>query len=219
MTNQRDKLFGKFNEFALLIFGFVLSGIVGTYIAQVYTRRSSELQVATELFKDEIKLVGDRVFAMNQVFVGLQERKPESWEREEDLRKRWDAYRSEVQRWNSARAFTREMLRLYFGEETAERERTVHYALRAWGASMEKQYKIPGAVDMKCLETKRDEILSMTHEFGFSLAEAIRAGNLRSVLKQRAFVMEKSPMSIFCTTQDPPPSPQLEDDTNAESPF
>ena len=164
-----EKLFGKYNDFVLLVLGFLLSGMVGSYIAQQYTRKSSETQVATEIFKDEIKLVGDRVFLMNQVFIQLQNRKASTSETDEELRKRWAAYREVLQRWNSSRAFNREMLRLYFVEKIWQQERALHYSLRAWGASLETQYKSPGSIDMKCLKLKRDDILGDAHNFGFLL--------------------------------------------------
>jgi hypothetical protein len=195
MSDQ--KLFGRYNEFVLLILGFVLSGVVGNYIAQAYTTKHAQVEVATEIFKDEIRLVGDRVFVMNQVFLALQGRRKDVEASEEELRARWSAYRNEVQRWNSDRSFNREMLRLYFGEEVWSAERDLHYQLRAWGASLEKEYKAPGTVDMKCLEAKRDEILAMAHAFGFTLSEIIRGGTVGA--RGNAIPREQNEMpDLFC---------------------
>lgn len=194
-----EKLFGKYNDFVLLVLGFILSGVVGSYIAQQYTRKSSETQVATDIFKDEIKLVGDRVFLMNQIFIQLQGRKQSNSETEEEMRKRWSVYREVLQRWNSSRAFNREMLRLYFGEKIWQQERALHYALRAWGASLETQYKNPGSIDMKCLQSKRDEILVIAHDFGFLLAERIKEGKIGSSSQNASGEKEDMP-DVFCKT-------------------
>jgi len=198
-----EKLFGKYNDFVLLVLGFVLSGVVGSYIAQQYTRKSSETQVATDIFKDEIKLVGDRIFLMNQVFIHLQDRKQSAPETEEELRNRWSAYREVLQRWNSARSFNREMLRLYFGEKIWQQERALHYSLRAWGGSLEAQYKTPGSIDMKCLQSKRDEILVMAHDFGLLLAESIKEGRI-GYNSQNALGEKEEMLDVFCKAEAKP---------------
>lgn len=198
MSNQ--KLFGKYNEFVLLILGFVLSGIVGNYLSQVYTTKNAQIQMATEIFKDKIKLVGERTFVMNQVYLALREKELDAKAPNEELHKRMSAYRNVLQNWNSVRPFNREMLRLYFGEEVWKKERKLHYYLRAWGASLEKEYKVPGAIDMVCLESKRDEILVMAHEFGFLLAETIREGNIKNNLKANTGKEENMP-ELFCLSK------------------
>lgn len=196
-----QKLFGKYNEFILLIFGFVLSGLVGNYLSQVYTTKNAQIQLATEIFRDKIKLVGERTFIMNQVYLALKERRDEPKVSEDKLRDRIGEYRAVLQNWNSARPFNREMLRLYFGEEIWNKERKLHYYLRAWGASLEMEYKKPGDIDMLCLENKRDEILFMAHEFGFLLAEVIREGKISDNSRLTSKNEEEMPKSFFSINQ------------------
>lgn len=197
VSNQ--KLFGKYNEFILLILGFVLSGLVGNYLSQVYTTRNAQIQMATEIFRDKIKLVGERIFTMNQVYIELRKRRDEPKVSEDELRDRMREYRAVLQNWNSARPFNREMLRLYFGEKIWNKERKLHYYLRAWGASLEVEYKKPGDIDMPCLENKRDEILLMANEFGFLLAEAIREGKINNDSSSISKNEEEMP-KLFCLT-------------------
>ena len=61
-----DKLFGKYDELVRLVLGFVLTELVGTYLAQTYTTRQANLATAGKIFSDYSKLLGDRYFGMNQ---------------------------------------------------------------------------------------------------------------------------------------------------------
>ena len=65
-----DKLFGKFNEFILILMGFLLTGIVGTFIAQKYTTDNAELTAANKIFEEYSKLSGDFILTANFELLG-----------------------------------------------------------------------------------------------------------------------------------------------------
>jgi hypothetical protein len=176
-----DKLFGKYNDVVMMVFGFLLTGLVGTYISQVYTTKSAELAAANKIFADHNKLIGDRYFAMNQVMLVLagNRKTPKRWKASQ-VEQRWELYRRELQNWNSTRSYNRELIRVYFGDELSNEERDIHYLLRAWGESMEHEQERPGSVDFDCLNRKVDEFLERSHQFSFKLAEAMRDGRIGS---------------------------------------
>jgi hypothetical protein len=168
-----DKLFGKYNEFILVLLGFLLTGVIGTYISQTYTSRNAELTAANKIFNEYGKLAGDRYFTMNQVMIALMdEYQPNK------LEERWDAYRSELQKWNTSRGYNREIIKLYFGQPLWNEERDIHYWFRAWGQSLESANSDKLNVDFACLSKERDRFLARMHSFNYSLAEAIQLGNI-----------------------------------------
>ncbi len=170
-----EKLFGKYNEFILILVGFLLTGVIGTYIAQTYTTKNAELAAANKVFSEYSKLTGDRYFTMNQVMIAIREELSEK-----ELNERWSAYRSELQKWNTARGYNREMIKLYFGQPLWNKERDIHYFFRAWGQSLERANSVKGDLDFKCLDKERDKFLVIIHGFNFSLGEAIQQGNIGS---------------------------------------
>jgi len=175
MSETEEKLFGKYNEFVLMLLGFLLTGVIGTYISQTYTTKNAELSAANKIFGDYSKLSGDRYFTMNQVMIGLKEGFSEN-----ELKKRWESYRIELQRWNSSRGYNRQMLNLYFGQPLWNQERNIHYMFRAWGQSLESANKDRANVDFDCLESFRNNLLIKTHDFSFALAESIQKDHIGS---------------------------------------
>lgn len=175
------KLFGKCNDIVMMLLGFLLTGVVGTYIAQVYTTKNAELAAANKIFNDHSKLMGDRYFAMSQVMLLLAENQktPLKWKAPQ-VESRWELYRAEVQKWNSARGYNRELIRLYFGDELWNAERDIHYFFYAWGQSLEREQQRSGSVDFKCLTGKVDDFLEKSHAFTFKLAEAIQQAKIGS---------------------------------------
>jgi len=206
------KLFGRFNDIVMMLLGFVLTGLVGTYIAQVYTTKNAELTTANKIFGDHSKLVGDRYFAMSQVMLVLAENQktPSRW-KPSQVEARWESYRAELQKWNAARGYNRELIRLYFGDELWNAERDLHYSFYAWGQSLEDEKRRPGSVDFKCLSGKVDEFLEKSHAFTFKLAEAIQHGRIGSSRPTVAVSKSERPSAAPCLTNrsSGPASPPL----------
>jgi hypothetical protein len=172
---SEEKIFGKYNEIIMLLIGFVLTGLVGTYITQAYTTKNSELVASNKVFSEYSKLAGDRYFTMNQVFIALREKLPK-----DKLKSRLQEYRKEVKRWNTARNYNREMIKLYFGYTLYNSERDIHYSLRTWGKYLEAEINEQGSIKFICVEEARDKILRNLRTFYFSLGEAIQLGNIGS---------------------------------------
>lgn len=176
-----EKLFGKYHEIVLIIIGFFLTGVVGTYIAQIYTTKNAELIAANKVFDEYSKLSGNRYFAMNQILYGLNDnkKKPGKWSAE-IIDSRWGNYRAELQNWNSSRGYIRGMIKLYYGEPLWSLERDIHYYFRAWGVALESEHNESGSINFECLFTKRNEFLDRLNEFNYKLGEAIQKGNIGS---------------------------------------
>jgi hypothetical protein len=202
-TMASDKLFGKYDDFVRLLVGFALTGFLGTYLSQTYTTKQANLAAAQKVFSDESAVIGKRYFVMDQIMNAYQDNRatPGTWP-EADMSAHWAAYRSALQDWNATRGFTREMIRLYFGNTLWNRERDLHYAFRAWGQALEAEHKHPGSVDFACLDKKVDEILSSMHDFQFQLAAAIQAGNVGPG-RDQSQVQENPQPATPCVTGSP----------------
>lgn len=111
-----DKLFGRYDDLIRLLLGFILTGFLGTYLAQSYTTRQANLTTASKIFSDQSELMGNRYFAMNQITNAYEDNKSEPGTVSvNEIRERWKEYRIVLQKWNSSRGFSREMIKLYFG--------------------------------------------------------------------------------------------------------
>lgn len=174
-----EKLFGRYDDLVRLLLGFALTGILGTYLAQTYTTRQANLAASQKIFSDQSTLIGKRHFVMNQITIVYEENRetPGTWKPDE-IAARWNAYRAVLQDWNSSRGFSRQMIRLYFGESLWNWERDLHYLFRAWGQSLEAERKQAGAIDFQCLAKELDKLLSAMHNFQFQLAKAIQEGKV-----------------------------------------
>tara|TARA_R110001583_G_scaffold69896_4_gene198060 strand:+ start:3060 stop:3644 length:585 start_codon:yes stop_codon:yes gene_type:complete len=181
-----EKLFGKYNEFIIVLLGFLLTGVIGTYISQTYTMKNAELTAANKIFSEYSQLIGDRYFTMNQVMIAIKNDYSDA-----DIKSRWNAYRSELQKWNTARSYNREMIKLYFGQPLWNTERDIHYFFRAWGQSLESANKDKLVVDFECLEGKIDRFLVIIHSFNFSFGKAIQKGEIGSNKDQS--MVDKNP--------------------------
>lgn len=190
-----EKLFGKYSDFILVLLGFLLTGIIGTYIAQTYTTKNAELSASNKIFSEYSKLTGDRYFTMNQVMLSLR-----SGDDENILNMRWDAYRAELQKWNTSRGYNRVMIKLYFGQALWNQERDIHYFFRVWGQALESANKSRENVDFSCLENSRDDFLVRLNEFNYSIAEAIQEGNIGKS-KSNLTAEETPPPAPPCLTK------------------
>ena len=162
-----------------LVLGFLLTGVVGAYLSNRYTTQQADLTVAGKVLSEHSKLIGDRYFAMSQVTLPFRDiQRQSASQTSAELQVTWGKYRSIVQEWNSVRGFNREMIRLYFGEPLWNAERSIHYQFRAWGQSLEAEYKSRGSVDFGCLEQKVDGLLELIHSLRVSMAEAMQNGTV-----------------------------------------
>ena len=190
-----EKPFGKYNDFLLLLFRFLLIGVIGAYITQTYTVMNAELAAANKIFSEYSQLAGDRYFTMNQVMLSLR-----NGDGDVILKRRWDAYRTELQKWNTSRGYNREMIKLYFGQPLWNEERDIHYYFRAWGKSLESANKSRESVDFECLVKRRDSFLVKMHRFNYSLAEAIQSWDIGD--NKNKDTVEKNPRpESLCKTK------------------
>ena len=204
------KLFGKYDELVRLVLGFVLTGVVGAYLSHKYTTQQSDLAAAGKVFNEHSKLIGDRYFAMNQVTAPLRElqRQPQS-QPSAELQAAWSKYKVVVQEWNSSRGFNREMIKLYFGQPLWNSERDIHYQFRAWGQSLEAEYKARGAVDFGCLDSKIDGLLVLSHGLRVGMAEAMQEGKVGSA-RDGALIKENPREDAWCLVKQEAPNPSIE---------
>jgi len=208
---EDKKLFGKYTELVMMLFSFILTGVVGTFIAQFYTSQNAELLAANKIFADQTKLIGDRYFAMSSVMSALEDNRknPGKWSPSQ-VGARWDSYRQELQKYDATRGYNREVIRLYFGDQLWNEERDIHYLLRAWGQSLEHEEEIPGSVDFNCLRRDDgpiDDFLNRWHGFSFRLAEAIKKANI-GFWRSRSRVKKNPIPRTPCLTDQSPGTPQ-----------
>lgn len=173
-----DKLFGKYDELARLVIGFLLTAFVGTYLSHRYTTQQADLSAAGKVFSEHSKLVGDRYFAQNQLTIALREVDQLAKGKSVEVSTRQNKYKEVVREWNSARGFNREMIKLYFGDGIWSIERDIHYVFRAWGQALEAELKRPGSVDFKCVEERSDALLALVHSLRVEMAQAMQTGKV-----------------------------------------
>ena len=197
-TNSNEKLFGKYDELIRLLLGFLLTGLIGSYLSQRYTTQQADLSAAGKIFSEHSKLIGDRYFTQNQLTLALQKVKAEAQSiKKTDIDTQLNAYKEVLQEWNSARGFNREMIKLYFGDRMWNKERNIHYDFRAWGQALEGKLNGSGTLDFKCLEEKTDALLVQVHSFQIEMAQAIQAGKVGGSRDQSS--VEKRPIpDPFC---------------------
>jgi hypothetical protein len=175
-------------EFVLLFVGSFLTVVVGNYLAQSYARKSAELDAANKIFSEYSNLAGDRHFTMRQVSLAL-----DGGADSDEVETRWAAYRRELQKWNTARGYNREMAKLYFGQPIWNVERDVHYLFRAWGETLEVAKGDPEKVDFKCLESISDELLEEIYRFNYFMGEAIQEDRIGSSKTRESVELNEAP--------------------------
>lgn len=192
-----DKLFGRYDDLIRLLLGFILTGFLGTYLAQSYTTRQANLTTASKIFSDQSELMGNRYFAMNQITNAYEDNKSEPGTVSvNEIRERWKEYRIVLQKWNSSRGFSREMIKLYFGTALWNEEREIHYLFRAWGRALEAEGRVEGTIDLLCLDKEVDRLMSLIHSFQSKMASAIQAGKVGPGRGQSAMPSDKAPDAL-----------------------
>jgi hypothetical protein len=171
----KDKLFGRYNDFVLLIFGFLLTGVLGSWLTQAYAQRTAALDFSSTLFKEEMQAVGEREFQTDNLFNAIKSYEANEAGAGDRVAQAMQDYRTEIFKWNSNRSYSREMIGTYFGNDAWNEERKLHYELRALGASLERAYKT-GDFDAKCIEAKRDAILADADDFSNHLGTQLQEG-------------------------------------------
>ncbi len=131
---------------------------------------------------------------MNQVMLAIR-----SSASAEERESRWNAYRLELQKWNSARAYNREMIKQSFGQPMWNKERDIHYFFRAWGQSLEAANAAKDSVDFDCLEKERNQFLATLHGLNTAIGEAIQAGNIGS-RRPKLEVEQNARLQTLCLT-------------------
>jgi len=193
-----EKLFGRYDELIRLLLGFALTGIVGTYLAQTYTTKQANLVTAGKIFSGQSELMGNRYFVMNRITNAYEDNKAAANAvSADDIKSRWQEYKSVLQKWNSSRGYNREMVRLYFGNVLWEEERQIHYLFRAWGQSLEAEYRQPDSVDLACVDKNVNILMSKIHSFQFQMAAAIQAGKIGPGRDQSKVTVDK-PLDAWC---------------------
>lgn len=193
------RLFGKYDELIRMLLGFMLTGVVGTYLSHQYTTQQADLAAASRVFSEHSKLIGDRHFSMTQLTRSLREAQSRTnAQTSPDLQARLSNYRTVIQEWNSQRGFNREMIELYFGRPLWNVERDIHYKFFAWGQSLETEYKNPGSVDFTCIDRKVNQLLELTHGFRASLAKAVQHGAVGSARDKRDIELHEEG-KVWCT--------------------
>lgn len=161
----------------LLASGFLLTGVIGTWLSQTYAQQAAASEFASVIFKEERDAVGNRMAHTNELFYALLPTDGEKLPNSERLKDALAKYRINISDWNTRRPYLREMISTYYGEEGWNRERQVHYHLRALGASLERAYR-SGVVDKACVENKRDKTLEEVGEFAAYLGRNLSEGRV-----------------------------------------
>jgi hypothetical protein len=146
---RERKLFGTYHDFALLSFGFLLTGIFGTVLTYLFDANAkkkeqanivatAQLQSASDLFKDLSRSTSQRLRSMisfaHEYYLPAPEPAP-------TLDDRWENYEKVLGEWNTRRDYRRAMVRNLYGQVVYQKERNIHYAFLELGKKLESVRK------------------------------------------------------------------------------
>jgi len=146
--NAEDKLFGKYNDLALLFIGFLLTSIVGGLIGNFLQQRhwehqreanllQSERIAATHVLESCMVLTDKRMYQMQQVSVKIATN--DSYGKIEE---EFNKYREVLREWNMNLSNNRIFLQRYFGKSTSDIfYDKIHGELKQIGVRLEESYR------------------------------------------------------------------------------
>ncbi len=181
--SNRDKLFGKYQEIALLTLGFFLTTIVGGILGYYFQKRSwehqhkamlieTELKAANEVFQELSRLMDVRLYRMRKIIWGCKARKKDS-----EMEKRWDMYRQVLYDWNDNLNRNLALTQRYFGSKMRyDLERIINEKFRALGSMLESNcYKINSEkINAEKLEKFADNLNNDTYTFNIRMIQLIQ---------------------------------------------
>jgi hypothetical protein len=180
------KLFGRYHEVMLLVFGTLCGTVLGTYLQHLSwtyqhdeNLRQAERLSAERIAGDVSRMIDTRLYRMRRVLWAC--RRPAAAERTQ----RWTAYELCLDTWNSSLNGTLVSLDRYFGSRVREDfERQVHAGVRWIGERMEELRGFPATPggEADSLLAELDRLNAAAYEFNGRLLDAVRLGEVGQFL-------------------------------------
>jgi hypothetical protein len=201
---KETKLFGKYNEFVLLILGFLFTGILGTFINNEIQNKtwereqkailmSNQTTNAINLLEKVSNLMNKRMYATWQLIFVLED----SNMNKSQIENKWKDYDEILKEWNTNRGFNREMLRFYFGEKIYNLERDIHYDLRYIGQVLECIKRNSNHSDIVEARRKAEETNKRIINFNLLASICIQKGIIGE-MKDTSRVIESVRIDFDC---------------------
>ena len=188
---MEGKAFGKYHDVIILILGFILTTIVGGYLTNSWQSNSANIQrqkeqanhaiqEATKIFEEISRLMDKRLYRMRRINMGMG-----SDTKNEEMNKRWDAYRSTLFEWNENLNRNLALIQMYFGQDARNiLEHEIQSRYIKFGAMLESARDSNGnSSSYKKRNIVADELNNYIYQFDLILIEKIQNGNVSSHLK------------------------------------
>lgn len=190
MSDERSKpkLFGRYHDLIILLLGFVMTSLLGGYLAQSWQNRSAKIQrdsalltieqnAATEVFEELSRMMDKRLYRMRRVHNGLG-----SGFSQEKMSERWSTYREVLFEWNENLNRNLALVQRYFGNEHREiLEFKIQAGFRHFGQLLSGD-SYPDHVNSKYdyRQTVADELNVIIYDFDVALISKIQRGKVGS---------------------------------------
>ena len=180
------RLFGRYQELVLLLLGFLLTTLLGGYLAQSWQNRAhaferevahrrSEQQAATQLFEELSRLMDKRLYRMRRLHTGMADPSARG-----DMKNRWGAYRDTLFEWNENLNRNLALTQRYFGDEARQAlELEINEGFRELGTLLEGgAYPNNGLTKYEHRQRVADRLNNLIYNFDIQLIEAIQSGEV-----------------------------------------
>ena len=184
----REKLFGRYHDLVILLFGFILTTLVGGFLAQSWQTRSAriareaeqkrvEQRAATQVFEELSRIMDKRLYRMRRVHNGLGSNLSK-----EKMSARWEAYREVLFEWNENLNRNLALVKRYFGDDARN---VLEYKIQArfieFGRLLEGgpyPENIKSKYDHR--QSVADDLNDVIYQFDIALISDIQSGNIGS---------------------------------------
>jgi hypothetical protein len=179
------KLFGKYHDVLLLLFGFFLTTIVGGYLGAKYQERAwahdlaakrydAQLDAASKVFDDISRLLDRRLYRARTLLWAYK-----GSEDEEEIQLRRKEYREVVEDWNGSLNRNLVLVERYFGPSLrAELEGDIAKGFKDIHNALDAYRKNPEPAKLAELERQIDSFNPTIYGFNLELLEHIQNGDI-----------------------------------------
>lgn len=178
---DKERLFGKWNELVIILISFILTTILGTSLAFYFQKKSFEFEFQKETnqfqkqssfnaFQEISCLLDDRLYNTRKVYWSYADKMGDA-----EINARWESYRNTLDVWNKNLNRNLALLETYFGSDLKnEFEKIITGEFREIGKALELM-KVTENID-KNIFKKIDDLNVIVYKFDNKLLKIIDYG-------------------------------------------
>jgi len=201
---ESPKLFGKYSDLILLLLGFILTTLVGTFITYKLQNRSWENQdraqrladeksKASDQFENLSKMLDSRLYHTRRLYWGFTDDFGSETARQQQLVTRREKYQEVVFTWNENLSRNISLTQRYFGmkmRSTLEKEVIGEFVLI--GNLLEKQKQQINTAQLQEVDNRLTSLQSKVFGFNVAMIQLIQMGEVGMFNKSVAEETQKT---------------------------